>query len=809
MKENSELLELYFRWFVDNNDMKNYILCLLIFISLFGFIKKSYAETKLPSYLEENVHLTKEGSPYLSSGTYIAPGFRVTIDPGVTLIFDNGWLFLDQSDLYIGSSTSSDEVIMKLKEGALRWSGLYVDGGYTEINRLNLKGSQQSLFLNNAQGFISSSTLSGNQRALFYDGQASSTFFGRGNIFSNNVINIYNNNQSTVLDFSHNDWGTGGAPAVGSVVGKVLTGFEEAKPCCSNVMFIPGFEGTRLNKGDNQLWEPNTNADVDKLHLDENGLPLDPMVTVGESIKRSNVGFGTWDKSIYQSFFEDLDQMVSDNVINHWIDFPYDWRLNLPIDELSQFVENLASDSKTGKVTLVGHSNGGLMIKKLMLELRQSGKEDLVDKIIFVAVPQIGAPDAIGAILNGEGQQLGPFDLYLNKNTAQAFGQNLIGAYNLLPSDAYFEKALYPLMSYSGNKLGSFGELSDFTTSTSSPSILRDNLLSMTSQNHADLDVWQPAYSTKVYQIAGTNMPTTRTAEYYSTNHKIIKDREGDGVVPMTSSLFMDAPSYFFDITKYAKVNQENYMHSNIMEAEPIRTTIQNLITNSEDIPMYISTTTPQISSSFELRSYSVHSPISLNIYDKGGNHTGLVKNPDPDSDIMFVKNNIPGSVYEEVGEGKYVSMVEDAPVTVTMQGTGVGTFTFKIEDSYKDKPLKSMVYGDIPVNEYTRVTLDTSGTTQYQLMLDEDGDGKIDAIIKPNKETDPHLYIEVFKKFLENLNIPAPIKKQLLKKINSVIEKKDKKKIVNLYLIIKKFAQQLNNKKFKVEMVSNLINSI
>ena len=58
----------------------------------------------------------------------------------------------------------------------------------------------------------------------------------------------------------------------------------------------------------------------------------------------------------------------------------------------------MASSSKTGKVTIVAHSNGGLVTKLIYNQLKDKGEADLVDKIIFVAVPEIGTPQSLPSL---------------------------------------------------------------------------------------------------------------------------------------------------------------------------------------------------------------------------------------------------------------------------------------------------------------------------------------------------------------------------------------------------------------------------
>ena len=90
------------------------------------------------------------------------------------------------------------------------------------------------------------------------------------------------------------------------------------------------------------------------------------------------------------------------------ITIPYDWRLTPDqiLDKgaevapgkisylvatsspyIIQELKRLAATSKTKKVTIIAHSNGGLVTKRLIEKLGVDAAT-LVDKVIFVAVPQ-------------------------------------------------------------------------------------------------------------------------------------------------------------------------------------------------------------------------------------------------------------------------------------------------------------------------------------------------------------------------------------------------------------------------------------
>jgi len=189
----------------------------------------------------------------------------------------------------------------------------------------------------------------------------------------------------------------------------------------SNVVFIPGIEASRLYSKNilsykDQLWEPNNNLDVEDLYLDTAGSSTKEVFTEDVIGKTNICGGCIFDQDIYQDFENSLDSLKAGGIINDWKAFPYDWRLDLntTIDAGAQLSDGVfqkitdllsaeAATSRTGKVSIVTHSNGGLVLKLLLVKLekqKQIGESTLIDKIdqvVMVAAPQYGTPLAIAA----------------------------------------------------------------------------------------------------------------------------------------------------------------------------------------------------------------------------------------------------------------------------------------------------------------------------------------------------------------------------------------------------------------------------
>src|SRR3989338_4128619 len=132
---------------------------------------------------------------------------------------------------------------------------------------------------------------------------------------------------------------------------------------------------------------------------------------------------------------------------------PYDWRLDyetvvtngrkLPNGHISYLIspeagrdpyiietlKQLAATSKTGKVTIIGHSQGGLIAKALMQQIGEAETIALIDKVILVATPQLGTPKAVAGLLNGT--QMGIIGA-VSDAKVRDLGQHTPSAFSLL-----------------------------------------------------------------------------------------------------------------------------------------------------------------------------------------------------------------------------------------------------------------------------------------------------------------------------------------------------------------------------------------
>jgi len=562
--------------------------------------------------------------------------------------------------------------------------------------------------------------------------------------------------------------------------------------CFSNVLFLPGIESSRLYRpqivgaDENKLWEPGGDDDVRDLYLRENGegWRADIYTKEGDVLDELPVV----GQNIYKSFIAKMDELKSSGQITDWQPAAYDWRLSL--DEILSYGNNidgqiyysgrdratstpyiiqelrrLAASSKSGKVTIIAHSNGGLVAKQLTTVLGEEAS-DLIDKMIFVAVPQAGTPMAAAAGLHGYDQALGPGGLAMSSEVARSFASTSPMFYHLLPSADYFTYVDDPIIKFDpvltdwieryGDVIHSEERLHDFlvdsygrvdaeTGDLDQPTQLKEHLLAAAESVHDNLDNWIPPEGVELIQIAGWGVPTTVSGLTYKKKGPAAKGEpnftiDGDGTVVVPSALWTttsaSTTNYWLDLKKYNNdhklvtlFGKINFDHSKILETDPTLSFLSDLVTDSVgpvDQYGYISLVAPP-STELRLR-FALHSPLTLNAYDSFGNHTGI------STTTNQIEEGIPGSYYTEFGDVKYLFTDPDIPVHIVMEGYDAGTFTFTAEELHGDDVQTSTAWQDMPVIPDTQVTIDQSGdfSTLSPLSIDKNGDGNADYHFAP-----------------------------------------------------------------------------
>jgi pimeloyl-ACP methyl ester carboxylesterase len=564
----------------------------------------------------------------------------------------------------------------------------------------------------------------------------------------------------------------------------------------SNVLFLPGIEGSQLyrpdyNSGTDRLWEPNIDSDVQDLYMNPDGTSARSDIYTKELGVIDELPDG---ENIYKSFIAKMDGLKTAGTINDWEPIAYDWRLSL--DDILNYgndiggriyysgdlratstpyviqeLRRLAATSKTGKVSIVAHSNGGLVAKRLAQLLGPEAAQ-LIDKLIFVAVPQAGTPMAIAADLHGYDQDH-LAGLITANSTARTLAQNLPMAYNLLPSAQYFTQVDNPVVRFDYSLpdwisrygsvihsqsslhqflIDSYGRVDPQTGSTDQPIQLNSGLLTNAETLHSSLDAWVPPAGVSLVQIAGWGVPKTVVGVHYSNlgiqysaSGSAVRPEpdftvDGDGTVVVPSALWTSTTTgvqnYWLDLKSYNsnKFTQSGFgfspfNHSRILEVSQLLSFLSDQISSTTK-PLadytYLSIQAPPFTG-VRLR-YALHSPLTLNLYDSQGRHTGV------STTTGQIEEQIPGTYYTEFGDVKYLFTDASTTARVVMNGYAPGTFTLNVDQYSGNTATASTTFKDVPTSPSTTVTLGVQSdiSTLSNMNVDTNSDGITDFTLAP-----------------------------------------------------------------------------
>ena len=602
------------------------------------------------------------------------------------------------------------------------------------------------------------------------------------------------NSDTSMVEAVNDWWGSDSGPSFSGT--NMISGPVAYEPwqkrnaqvavCCSSVLFLPGIEGTRLYQGvplvpghsttTRRLWEPMTNLNVSSLYLTANGSSSDPGIFSGEPIDSV---FGLAD--IYGRFMTFLDSLVSKGTIREWRSFGYDWRE--PIDQvvlgrekkatttasLMDVVARMASSSPTGKVTLIAHSNGGLVAEYLVKALSDAGQSGLIDAVISVAVPYLGTPSALGALLHGDGQSVAG-GLIISQANARQLAANTPSVYSLLPSAQYFSQVFSPTIAFASTtepglndgsypqKIASNTDQSAFVSDaaharakasygdTDTPLTGNSVLLAAANVLHTILDpfVW-PATIAR-WTIIGWGNATAKGIGYSSrilcqatlfgdechtdVDHSTLTTTMGDGTVIAPSAASAGGNEISLDLQAASSVDGRHISHSNILGASTTRSVIKDILSGAaQQVSLALGAVSPipgvtlgQPDYSREPDSIVVRTdcPVELNVYDSQGRHTGFTAVPaslkSADAIQAAYEENIPGSSFEasqsDDGWRTIVRLPEDSGerYSVVANGTDFGFFNVEVEGFSHGTSVGKTTYTMEPVTPFMVATTTIGG---------------------------------------------------------------------------------------------------
>ncbi|PIQ66800.1 MAG: hypothetical protein COV95_02170, partial [Candidatus Zambryskibacteria bacterium CG11_big_fil_rev_8_21_14_0_20_40_24] len=313
-------------------------------------------------------------------------------------------------------------------------------------------------------------------------------------------------------------------------------------------------------------------------------------------------------------------------------------------------------------------------------------------------------------------------------------------------------------------------------------------LLNNASSIQNSLDSWVPPAGIKVIQIVGWGLDTIRGIRYddcdipLCPNNLSNLDRDpvftldGDKTVVVPSAnAIQGVDTYYLNLRDY---NQELFLnarrnrdHVDIFEVDSIQELVKSIIIDGTDnLPKHITTTKPIFTDNDRSLRFRVYSPVFLDVYDSSGNHTGLVPNFDPNSDLRSVEANIPNSYYLEFGEAKYSGSGSPDDITIVLTGEAVGTFTLEIDELSGDVVSVTTIFKDIPVVENTHGVVEIKNeSAPLSLSLDIDNDGISDAVIEPGLGVNTEEVVNILRGIMKTLNLTDKQKTRLNKVLNRI----------------------------------------
>lgn len=582
------------------------------------------------------------------------------------------------------------------------------------------------------------------------------------------------------------------------IVGSVhLDGFSAeayVERCASNVLFLPGIKASRLYMKNEEgredtLWPPTFfSDDISDLGLDEYGDSNNEVYTA-DVLESAGL------TDYYASFLDDLERKKEAYVIGDFLPFAYDWRMSVhdvanidtpyPDDfkSLSYETERLAKSSKSGKVTIVAHSNGGLVAKELLKLLEEQEATDLIDRVILVGTPQMGTPKSILSLLYGYDEELVHGVLASRKNVRE-LAENMPGAYGLLPSDEYFDRTKESVVTFAGegghtrvrDYFDTYGgsitdrdELDVFLTGEGDgrqkpaksdvglENVLRRNLLDEARTDRRILDAWTIPSGIEVIQIAGWGLDTISGIRYaeqekmtcpfpkvcfgtgeYETYYEPRFTVDGDAIVTAPSALMLPEAD---NVKRYWVDLWDSYKdHANIFEHEQFREFISQVIIKNEDLykSQIILKNQPSVSEKNRIR-MALYSPLDVTLTDDSGHRTGTVRVEENGEKYVSSEQQIPGSSFLNLDERKYVSFPAGESIDIRLDGYADGAYTLRFEEvrmtETGEEVITHTAFEHLPTTAKTTVSLTVpeeglSGLST--LVADLDGDGATDYTVDP-----------------------------------------------------------------------------
>ncbi len=513
------------------------------------------------------------------------------------------------------------------------------------------------------------------------------------------------------------------------------------------ILIVPGLFGTDISKGQTLLWADitrmvnplNDDSFMDPLQFKSDLMPLDTSLALSGVIRKKPL-YDYTDGLINLLTSADFGYVEGQDLFT----FPYDWRKGVSEETVNQLkgqidyiVNQTAAGQAAGRVDVVAHSTGGLVTKKYVIE---HTADHYIGKAVFVGVPNLGAPKAYKALIQGDN-----FDIPgLEGLEMKKIAQNMPVAYDLAPTKEYVHQVgpflrsvdIFPLSGGGYARVDHDAGYAEATGEFKAQHLINDQALANSESLHTT------AFDTFDLRTAGINLYNLvgcKSGTFGQFSELVGHGGEaplfdfprfatGDGTVPFGSvdSLPVDANHTFF----YVEAE-----HGKMMSSNGGRQAIVNMLTGSSlDTGSSILThdDVQQHPEKCQLdgETIKVKSPVAISVTDQDGNVLGLVEDGS-------LQNDIPGADMEVWGEHKYLFLPSGNGRTysIHLKGTGTGTFALDDETVVHGITTHTQVFNNIPVTPALSGEVNLGGTTT--LSLDSNSDGVVDQTLQPTAVLD------------------------------------------------------------------------